>query len=572
MKFKPDWDKIHLTFRLFSKRERLIFASLAVFLVIGFFGTLNAVNQRLSYEAPAPGGVWREGIIGSPHFINPLLTISDPDRDLAGLIYSGLLRPDGRGGLEADLAERFEISEDGLSYTFFLRSKTTFHDGEPLTADDVIFTVELAKNPALKSPVRASWEGVSTEKVDNYTVKFILRRPYAPFLENTTLGIIPQHLWKDIEPEQMSLSEFNVKPIGAGPFKVGKIFRETSGLITSYTLEPFGSYGLGRPYLKKLVFYFYPSEVELLGAYERKIIDAAGAVSPKNTKKILRKDGEPKTLALPRVFGVFFNQNEKSLFVEKTVREALALAANKGEIIKEVLLDYAVPISSPIPPGTFGATEEAEVAYNPERSREILEKAGWQKNSETGIYQKIEKKKVVKELSFSLATSNSPDLIRTADLLRKNWEKLGARVEMRVFEIADLNQNIIRPRKYDALLFGEVVGRDPDPFAFWHSSQRNDPGLNIALYTNRKVDKILEEARTASSPEERRQKYEEFQKEIRQDIPAIFLYSPYYLYLTPRELKGFETEHIVIPAERFSQSFRWHFSTIYVWNIFKKDN
>ena len=567
-----EWERTRLAFRLLPPRERKIFSALAVFLIVGFFGTLTKINERVSYPEPALGGAWREGIVGSPHFINPVLAITDSDRDLAALIYSGLLRPDGQGGLTPDLAERYEISPDGLSYTFTIKSQARFHDGEPVTAEDVVFTVELAKTPALKSPMRASWEGVGAEEIDGRTVRFTLRRPYAPFLENATLGILPKHLWKDIEPEQMSFSDFNLKPVGAGPFKFYNLSRETSGVVTSYELKPFGGYVLGAPYLKKLTFYFYPSEVELLGAYERKVIDAAGAVSPYNVKKILRRDGQLETLSLPRVFGVFFNQNEKSLFLGKEVREALTLSANKEEIVKDVLRGYGEILSSPIPPGTFGALSDEKTEYNLDKARQILEKNGWKKNSESGIYEKIEKKKVVGQLIFSLATSNSPDLIRTADILRKNWEELGAKVEVKVYEISDLNQLVIRPRKYDALLFGEVVGRDPDPFAFWHSSQRNDPGLNIALYANRTADKIMEEARIASSPSERGKKYEDFQKEVIKDLPAIFLYSPYYLYLTASGLKGFDTAHIVLPAERFANASKWHFSTIYVWKIFRKDN
>ena len=230
---------------------------------------------------------------------------------------------------------------------------------------------------------------------------------------------------------------------------------------------------------------------------------------------------------------------------------------------------YAQALAAPLPPGTFGALENENVSRDMKQARVLLEKAGWRKNETTGIYEKSEKNKVTRELAFSLATSNAPDLIRTANILKQNWEELGARVEVKVFEISDLNQNVIRPRKYDALLFGEVVGREPDPFAFWHSSQRNDPGLNIALYTNRKVDKLLEEVRSTVSPEERRMKYEEFQKAVTADSPAIFLYSPYFLYLIPSGLKGFETEHITVPAERFANAHKWHFETVYVWKIFE---
>jgi peptide/nickel transport system substrate-binding protein len=564
----PSWDQIHYTLRRLDERERFLVFILAIFMVIGFFGTLDAINAKVSIEVPAIGGSWKEGIIGSPHFINPLLAVSDADRDLVTLVFSGLMRPDGKGSLTLDLAEKFEISEDGLSYTFTLKEDLEFHDGEPLTTDDIIFTVQLAKNPVLKSPTRANWEGVEVEKIDNRTVRFTLRRPYAPFPENATLGILPKHIWGEISPDQILLSDLNLKPLGAGPYKIETVSTGDNDIITSLSLRSFKKYASGTPHINKMLLRFYPSEVELLNAYSRADTNAVGAISPQNIKKITRNNGRLKTLTLPRVFGVFFNQNEKSLFLEKSVREALTKATDKDRVIKEVLQGYALPIASPIPPGTFGALPAEEITRDLESARSILEADKWERNEETGIYEKIEKGKVVEELRFSLATSNAPDLVRTADILKNNWEELGAKVEVRVFEIADLNQNVIRPRKYDALLFGEVVGRDPDPFAFWHSSQRNDPGLNIALYTNSSVDKILEDARGLISKEKRKEKYEEFQNKVISDTPAIFLYSPYFIYIIPEGLKGFETVHIATTGERFSNVHNWHFETRYVWKIF----
>lgn len=555
-----------------SARERSILLILAILGLAGFFGTINKINQRFSVIVPDYGGTITEGIIGSPHFINPLLALADPDRDVANLIYAGLMRPDGQGGLGPELAERYEISEDGLSYTFYLKPDIEFHDGEKLTTDDVIFTIEGAKNPIIKSPARAGWEGVEMEKVDERTIRFWLKRPYAPFLENTMLGILPKHIWKDISPEDISRSEFNLKPVGAGPFWVSKTINERGGAVSGYTLRPFSNYVLGKPYLRKIILFFYPSEIELLNAYENGEVNAISAISPQNLKKLHQSGGEIKSLTLPRIFGVFFNQNEKSIFLEKTVRQSLELAADKDKIIEEVLGGYADKISSPIPRGSFGALELEGKNYSLEEARLLLEKNSWKFNDEKKVYEKIVKGKVTNELSFSISTSNAPDLVRAADILKNSWEELGARVEVRVFETGDLNQNVIRPRKYDALLFGEVVGRDPDPFAFWHSSQRNDPGLNIALYTSSKVDKILEEARSLISKEERAKKYEEFQKEIFEDSPSIFLYSPSFIYIIPEDLKGLETQHIVIAAERFTNVFKWHFDTKYVWKIFQKDN
>lgn len=566
----PSRGKIHYTFRLFSRRERTALAILAFLAAVGFFGTLNEINKRFSFEMPAPGGTWKEGAVGSPHFTNPILAISDPDRDLAALIYSGLMRPDGKGKLALDLAERYEISSDGLVYTFTLRRDAQFHDGTKITADDVIFTVNLAKNPIVKSPLRANWEGVEAEATTDGRLKFTLKRTYAPFLENTILGILPKHIWEKVDPNEIALSRLNLRPVGSGAWRVEEVSLKESGIVDSYTLKSFRAYLHGEPFIRKMILRFYPSEVELLNAYEAGAIDAAGAISPQNIRKVQRKGGDIKTLTLPRIFGVFFNQNEKSLFVEQEVRKALHFATDKERIIKEVLEGYGTIASSPIPPGILGANVANKSEFDIRQARAILEKAGWVKNRESGIYEKIEKKKVTKELLFSVSTSNAPDLVRAADIIKQNWEALGAKVEVLVFEISDLNQNVIRPRRYDALLFGEIVGRDPDPFAFWHSSQRIDPGLNIALYTNRKADQLLEEARSISSPEERKSRYKEFQKEVIADIPAVFLYSPYFIYIVPKTVREFGTEHIVTPAERFSNAHRWYFETINVWNIFKK--
>ena len=566
----PSWGKIHYTFRLFSRRERAALAILALAATVGFFGALNEINKRFSFETPAPGGTWKEGIVGSPHFINPILAISDPDRDLAALIYSGLMRPDGKGKLVPDLAEGYEISSDGLQYTFTLRQDAQFHDGRKVTADDVVFTINLAKNSLVKSPLRANWEGVEAEAVDTAHIKFKLKRAYAPFLENTTLGILPKHIWEKVDQNEVALSNLNLRPVGSGAWRVEEVSLKESGIVNSYTLKSFRAYLHGEPFIRKMALHFYPSEVELLNAYEAGTIDAAGAISPQNIRKVGRRGGDIKKLTLPRIFGVFFNQNEKSLFVEKEVREALNFATDKERIIKEVLEGYAVAAASPIPPGILGALRNNKSEFDIPRARAILDRAGWVKNAETGTYEKIEKKKVVKELSFSLSTSNAPDLVRAADIIKQNWEALGAKVEVLVFEISDLNQNVIRPRRYDALLFGEIVGRDPDPFAFWHSSQRIDPGLNIALYANHKADQLLEDAREIFSPEEREKRYEDFQKEVIADMPAVFLYSPYFIYLVPETVREYTSEHIVTPAERFANAHRWHFETAHVWNIFKQ--
>ena len=205
-----------------------------------------------------------------------------------------------------------------------------------------------------------------------------------------------------------------------------------------------------------------------------------------------------------------------------------------------------------------------------EKAKTILKKAGWTTNSD-GVLEKKKSKKETVRLEFSLSTSNLPDLVQTAQLLKENWEQLGARVNVKVYEIGDLEENVIRPRKYDCLLFGEIMGRDPDPFAFWHSSQRNDPGLNIALYANKTADKLMEEARSLGDTSQKEEKYRRLQEEIIKDNAAIFLYSPNFIYLLPDQLKGVNAASIITPPERFSDVYNWYLRTERVWKIFSRD-
>lgn len=555
----PSALEIQAIIRQFSKKERNLFFLFLAALGIGAIGIIWNVNALLSKEMPAQGGVWREGIVGLPHVINPVLAASDTDRDLAMLVYAGLFRADGKGGLTNDLAESYDISEDGLTHTFTLKENITWHDGEPLTTDDIVFTVMLTKNPALKSPIRASWEGVNPIAINEREIQFQLERPYAPFLENTTLGILPKHLWNNIPPEQISSSKFNIEPIGAGPYRIEKVERNSSGIVTKYNLKAFSNYAQGESFITHFEFVFYPSERALIAGFEAKEIDGIAGIAPKQMETIKRNGTMLHELTLPRVFGVFFNQNKINAFSKEGVREALGLAIEKDTIVAEALGGFAEPLTGPIPPGTFSAlTSAIDPSITSTSSKEnallLLEKNGWKRNETTGFLED----KNGEALRFTLSTSNVSDLVKTAELLKTMWTEIGIQIEIKIFELGDLNQNVIRPREYEALLFGEVVGRDPDPFAFWHSSQRNDPGLNIALYTNSTVDSLLEEARRLSDNALRKEKYIAFQKEVTSDHAAIFLYSPHYLYIIDKKLKGFHTENITIPAERYADIHMWY--------------
>lgn len=528
-------------------------------------------------ETPVPGDSISEGIIGTPRFINPILAISDADRDMTALVYSGLLRPDNQGGLMPDLAEKYEISNDGLVYTFTLKDNLIWQDGEKITSDDIIFTIQQTKDPNVKSPKRANWEGVEVEKISDRVVAFYLKKPYTPFLENACIGILPKHIWKEAVSGQMSFSEFNIAPIGSGPYKIDSVEKNSSGIVTSYKLVSNHDFSLGKPYIKSLTIKLYPSEKELLTAYQKGDIDSINAINPETALKVKKPGSIIITSSLPRVFGLFFNQNNSKILAKSEVRRALNLATDKKQIIEETLQGFGTKLDYPIPPGTFGAlsTEDSN-EFSIEKAQEILISNGWKFKEEERVWAISEKssgnKTETLKLEISISTSDSPDFKKIADILKSNWEKMGAKVNVKIYEIGDLNQNVIRPRKYEALLFGEILGRDPDPFAFWHSSQRNDPGLNISMFTNIKTDKLLEQARAAFNDNQRKAKYEEFQKEVAKDNPAVFLYSPKFIYIMPSKIKGADIiKSVSVPSERFSQIHKWYIKTDKIWKIFAKE-
>ncbi len=551
----------------FSVKQRLVLYAIIGLSVLAIAIFWWQVNERNLIEVPTNGGSLTEGVIGAPRFINPILAITDPDRDMTALVYSGLTRGN-TDGVEPDLAEKYEVSPDGLVYTFTLKPDLTWHDGKPLTADDVVFTIERAQDPLLKSPRRAAWEGVRVEKIDDRTVRFTLRQPYSGFLENTTLGIIPAHVWKGVSAETFSYDALNLNPIGSGPYQISKVARtDGEAIINYFDLAPFKNFALGRAYINHIRIRFYENEDALLAAYRRGEIESLNAIAGNAAKNLITSDTVIATAPLPRVFGIFFNPNQNKIFAYSEVREALNQSINKQAIIDQVLSGFGTAISQPLPPGSIGYNETAATSTELATAKVMLEDKGWKKNT-NGIYEKAINKTETLHLAFTLATSDAPELKAVAEAARAAWAKLGVDVTIKVFEKGDLSQDVIRPRKYDAVLFGEVTGRHPDPYVFWHSSQRFDPGLNIAMYASVATDKILEAIRTEGDGAKLLDLYRQVNQNIAHDSPAIFLYSPSFIYLIPKTIHHVNLLPITIPADRFATIATWYIATDKVWKIF----
>jgi peptide/nickel transport system substrate-binding protein len=563
----PLLKKAQHTLDSFTASGRALFLFFAALCVASSIGLLYLLNASLLIAAPARGGSLTEGLLGSPRFINPVLALSDADRDLTALAYSGLLRATPEGGYVPDLASAYTVSDDGRTYTFTMRDGATFHDGKPVTADDVVFTVQKIQDPALKSPLRADWDGVIAEAPDAHTVRFTLKSAYAPFIKNLTLGILPKALWSGVSDEEFSFSELNASPVGSGPYRVKDITRTASGIPSSYSLSPFSDYALGAPYLS-LTLRFYQSEDALVQALKSGEVDAASGISPEKLAAL--KNINIATTPLNRVFAVFFNQNQSEVLRHKAVREALDMSIDREDLIQKVLGGYGTPLTGPVPPSVLPAQEASSTQSGMDAARAVLAADGWVMG-DGGVLQKTTgsgSSATTETLSFDLATANVPELQAAAQYLHDAWAQLGVQANVKVFEAGDLSQNVIRPRHYDALLFGEVIGRELDLFAFWHSSQRNDPGLNVAGYANSTADHILEQLRQTAAPDARETLYRQFSDELAADVPAVFLYAPDFVYSIPKDIQGLDLGLVESPSDRFLSVTQWHREVDYVWPIF----
>ncbi len=624
----PDRKQWRQFFKVLSKKEKIAFLCFFLLFLFSFSFLLLNFYFKNTEKVPAKGGTHIEGVVGQPRFINPVYANSDVDRDLVQLIFSGLMKYDENLNIVPDLTERYEIEQEGKVYKFYLKDDLLWQDKTPLTADDVIFTIKTIQNPDFKSPLQANWVGVEVEKIDELGIKFTLKKPYAAFIENCTLGILPKHIWQSVSSESFAFESHNLEPIGSGPYKLNKIKQTNSNQVKYLTLVQNSLYYAKKPNISKIEFLFFTNEQELIKAARKRKIKGLSLISSAD----LGKKWQNYSFLLPRYFAVFFNQEESKVLAEKEVRLALNYGTNKTEISQKI-------VNSPILPEIYGFEQPSEIyEFDIEKAKNILEQAGFKDEDGDGLREKVitkepafkfknylakgSKGKEVTELQkclegevtgyfgpqteqlviefqkeyigevtgtvgpktraklneicfeepdeilplkFSLVTVDQAQMLENAELLKEQWGVLGAEVEIEKYPLFQLEQDFIKPRNYESLLFGEVLGAIPDPFPFWHSSQKRDPGLNLALYENNKADKLLEENRKASDPEIRAEKLVLFQNVLIEDAPCLFLYSPDFVYAVSKEIKGIEIKKITDPSKRFVGIENWYIETKRVW-------
>lgn len=506
---------------------------------------------------PNNGDSYTEGLVGSPNYINPLLSqYNDVDRDLTKLVYNGLLKYDNHGALELDLAEALTISPDQKEYTFTLKNNIFWHDGEPMTANDVVFTIISIQDPNWQSPNRLAFANVKVEKLDNYIVKFTISEPLANFLSSLTIGIIPEHLWLSVPSNNVTLVELNKKPIGTGPFKFTSLTKDKNGNIRTMEFSRYEEYHNKPPYLDGIIFKFYGDYETGVQALKNNNVEGLNLLPIEKKEELAKKkDIIFHNLSLPQYTAIFFNTQKNDLLKDKALRQALSFGIDRQRILNESLHQEGELIDGPILPGYLGYTDELTTyTFDPATANELLDKTGWVKKEGAQYRTKNDA-----ELSVALATVANPEYEQVVEVIKQNWEALGVKTTLEIIPKDRIKSSVIDPRNYEALLFGQII--KSDPFPFWHSSQITSPGVNLSVWGHKGIDDLLEQARTITDEEQRAIKYVEFQKILTENAPAIFLYNPIHIYPVTDKIKDINTEHITAPADRFNNITNWYIKT-----------
>jgi peptide/nickel transport system substrate-binding protein len=502
---------------------------------------------------PQPGGTYIEGVAGAPSRINPLFaSFNAVDGDLTALIFSGLTRLGLEGEVLPDLAESWDISEDGLTYTFRLRAGVSWHDGEPFGADDVIFTIEAIRDADFRGEPSLGdlFRSLSATKIDDLTVEIALVQPFAPFLAYVSVGILPAHLLAGLSANELYNDLFNQRPIGTGPFRLVELSGERA------VLESYPAYHLGKPYLNRLELRFYADDSRLLRALKDGALQGAFFRSYLNTEDRLYLENEEQweSLKLPSsAYTILYLNNDYPPFVDERVRQALAYATDRDQIVSSLMEDQAVRVDSPIPAETWAYYPALDrYRFDPDQATRLLDEAGWLLQA-SGV-----RAKEGQELRFTLVTNEEGTRIAIAEEMVRSWSAIGVQATVRTQKPTNLLRDTLMPRQFETALYGFDSGLDPDPYPTWHSSQIGAGGGNLAGFVNAHADAVLEEARQASDPRRRAALYREFQEVFAQELPSLPLFQRTFSYIVDKRLLGVETGVLFDSGSRFSLVRQWH--------------
>ena len=608
----PNLRQVKYVKKFLTSRELWIIRVLilVVILNLAYLG-FNFYQNNLEV-VPKQEGTYVEGLIGNPQYINPLYSsINDVDGDIASLVFSSLFKLDRDKGLQKDLVKDYEINQAKDRYSLSLKKGVKWHSGEDLSADDIIFTFKAIKNPQFNSPLRSKFNGVEISKTGSHKIEFLLSEPDPYFLADLRFGIIPKFLWSEIIPNSARLAELNLKPIGSGPYKFKSLIKDKYGNILDYKLTLNKKYYGDEPYIEELEFKFFVNPEEAVSALNTNKVDGLGYLPQQNLDNLVAPESlNIRKMSLPQVNSLFFHPENNPTLENLGVRRALNLAINKERLVSRVLGPAGKREASPLPGFSFYHNAEVDdYAFNLTEAEKKLEEQNWilteitaeeveeikkiqesmsttspsseeqeeeEENEELTTSQKnklalgagkwrinkdSEEEEEKKYLIVELTYPEREIYKEMAEMIKDYWEEIGVKTILRPVAVENLQKRVLADRNFQALLYAQVFEIYPDLYSFWHSGEA-ESGLNIGGYKNETVDKLLAEARKLNPySREKKEKYLEAQKIIVSEVPAIFLYTPYYSYIQSKQIKGFETERIYSSSDRFLRVSDWYLKT-----------
>jgi peptide/nickel transport system substrate-binding protein len=509
---------------------------------------------------PVKGGIYTEAIIGSMQRLNPALDAYNPaDRDINRLIFSSLLRFDSRGMPVNDLVESGGASIDGQIYNFTLKDDVFWHDGEPFTSDDVMFTIELMReeNSIIPADIRTFWQEVEVIILSEDTLQFKLPSPFAPFLDYLSFGILPQHILGGLSFDQIMNDSFNLQPVGTGPYAFDRLIVEEEQ-ITGVMLSAFDQYYDRTPFIEQIIFRYYPDANAALAAYRAGQVQGISNVTADILPAVLAEPAlSVYTGRKPEMAMILFNLKnpEKAFFEEKEVRQALMYGLNRQWMIDRILQGQALLANGPIFPGSWAYYDGLESrAYDPELARSMLKEAGYVIPAEGGSVRAQEDM----QLSFDLLHPDTELHTQIAEAIQRDWAQIEVQVNLVPLPYDQLINERLTGRDFEAALVDLNLARmpDPDPYPFWDQAQATG-GQNYSQWDNRVASEYLEEARVTVDMEERARMYRNFQVVFNDDQPALPLYFPVYTYAIDRQVQGVQMGPLYDSSDRLSTVTRW---------------
>jgi peptide/nickel transport system substrate-binding protein len=530
---------------------------LAVVLLLGaaMIMELSSLKPYFQKLVPAPGGMYSEGIEGPFTTANPIYAVNSVDTSVSRLLFAGLLSYDAQNRLVGNLADTWTVNDSGTVYTVHLRPHLVWHDNQPLTAADVVFTYKTIQNPDAQSPLFTSWQGVRIAAPNDSTVVFTLPNPLSSFPYSLTTGIIPKHILGSTAAADMRSAAFNTAgPIGAGPFAWSSIGVSGTGKAVEeqIVLVPFERYWQGAPKLSSFSIHAYADRDAMISAYKSRAITAmAGLDAVPNS---IAHDASSHIYNIPLTAGTYvFFKTTNDLLKDPKVRQALVLAANPAKVIQG--LGYsAPPVNEPLLIGQLAYDPAFAQASNQlDKAKQLLDADGWAMGT-NGV-----RTKQGAQLTFVLAATNTSEYAKVASELQAMWKAVGASVTVQLQPV-DTFQNALSGHLYDALLYGISIGADPDVFAYWDSSQadvRSANRLNFSEYKSTATDAALEAGRTRLNNALRAIKYRPFLQAWQADNPALGLYQPRLLYISHVQVYGLDQKQINMDADRYNNVQNW---------------